>query len=290
MRPSAGDLPVVGEAGGIMKPIVAHFLRLAHRTKSVLPSSGSSQVQSLPCPSGPAGFLPILWTNACRPGRPHQGLLDWIEVFGRNPSFDAQSDPVVRIEAGRVRRALEHYYLTAGAGDPITIIMPKGGYVPTFTAPRWLPEDRRAHGHRRTNGRTGKRTARWPRRARGRVLGVATIFGILCPPDDEPGTGRAIPALEEKIGVIGSAGPTRRRRMCPRLLVMPFEDLSTTSNSAIVARGLTDEVIGQIAKFKEIVVIAGRSPKLSTDLATPDNPRAIRTGRQRSASKERNSA
>src|SRR4051794_1917160 len=37
-----------------------------------------------------------------------------IEVFERDASFDAQSDPVVRIEAGRLRRGLEHYYLVAG--------------------------------------------------------------------------------------------------------------------------------------------------------------------------------
>jgi len=31
-------------------------------------------------------------------------------VFGRGADFDAQSDPVVRIEAGRIRRGLEGYY------------------------------------------------------------------------------------------------------------------------------------------------------------------------------------
>jgi adenylate cyclase len=30
------------------------------------------------------------------------------EVFERDANFDAQSDPVVRIEAGRLRRALDH--------------------------------------------------------------------------------------------------------------------------------------------------------------------------------------
>ena len=37
-------------------------------------------------------------------------------VFGRNESFDPQHDAIVRIEAGRMRRSLEHYYLTSGAG------------------------------------------------------------------------------------------------------------------------------------------------------------------------------
>src|ERR671913_1407126 len=55
-----------------------------------------------------------------------------IAASDRDPSFDPVSDPVVRIEAGRLRRCLEHYYLTEGAADRIRITIPKGGYVPHF--------------------------------------------------------------------------------------------------------------------------------------------------------------
>ncbi|MDW7556660.1 MULTISPECIES: hypothetical protein [Azospirillum] len=55
-----------------------------------------------------------------------------VSVFNREPSFDPQSDPIVRLEAGRLRRSLEHYYLTAGRSDPIRIVVPKGGYAPRF--------------------------------------------------------------------------------------------------------------------------------------------------------------
>src|SRR4051812_47105945 len=56
-----------------------------------------------------------------------------VDVFGRDPSFDPAADPMVRIEAGRLRRCLEHYYLTAGSADEVQITIPKGGYVPQFT-------------------------------------------------------------------------------------------------------------------------------------------------------------
>ena len=56
-----------------------------------------------------------------------------VDVFGRDPSFDPASDPMVRIEAGRLRRCLEHYYLTEGSADAVQITIPKGGYVPQFT-------------------------------------------------------------------------------------------------------------------------------------------------------------
>jgi hypothetical protein len=65
-----------------------------------------------------------------------------IEAFGRDASFDPQLDPVVRIEAGHVRRALERYYLTAGQLDPLLISIPIGGYVPTFTRRDLISEPR----------------------------------------------------------------------------------------------------------------------------------------------------
>lgn len=54
------------------------------------------------------------------------------EVFGRDASFDPQSDPIVRVEAGHLRRALEQYYVGAGRQDPVEITIPKGAYVPVF--------------------------------------------------------------------------------------------------------------------------------------------------------------
>jgi TolB-like protein len=54
------------------------------------------------------------------------------EVFGRKDTFNQSNDPIVSVEARRLRRALEHYYLVAGIQDPVVIDIPKGGYVPTF--------------------------------------------------------------------------------------------------------------------------------------------------------------
>jgi adenylate cyclase len=56
-------------------------------------------------------------------------------VFGRDASFDPQLDSIVRIEAGRLRRSLERYYLTAGAHDVVRIEIPRGSYIPSFESP-----------------------------------------------------------------------------------------------------------------------------------------------------------
>jgi adenylate cyclase len=68
-----------------------------------------------------------------------------VAVYGRSESFDPQIDPIVRVEAGRLRRALAHYYLKAGRYDPVHIEIPKGGYIPTFHSARTPPSGERAH-------------------------------------------------------------------------------------------------------------------------------------------------
>jgi hypothetical protein len=55
-----------------------------------------------------------------------------VRVFTRGSSFDPNKDPIVRIEAGKLRRDLEIYYLTAGQYDPLHISVPKGRYRPVF--------------------------------------------------------------------------------------------------------------------------------------------------------------
>src|SRR3954452_20147580 len=55
-----------------------------------------------------------------------------VEVLRRDGKFDPQTDPIVRVEATRLRRGIERYYAGPGADDAIIIDLPRGSYVPTF--------------------------------------------------------------------------------------------------------------------------------------------------------------
>jgi tetratricopeptide (TPR) repeat protein len=55
-----------------------------------------------------------------------------VDVFGRQQSFDPQSDPIVRVQARRLRSALEEYYAEAGAGESLRFYLPVGRYIPEF--------------------------------------------------------------------------------------------------------------------------------------------------------------
>ncbi len=52
-----------------------------------------------------------------------------VEFFGRRPGYDPKKDPIVRVEAHRLRQRLREYYSREGAADLQRIHLPKGSYV-----------------------------------------------------------------------------------------------------------------------------------------------------------------
>ncbi|MBV8845821.1 MAG: hypothetical protein JO307_23680 [Bryobacterales bacterium] len=64
-----------------------------------------------------------------------------VEIFGRGQDFDPRLDPVVRVEARRLRAKFQEYYEGAGRAEAVRIVIRKGGYVPTFAR---AEEDRTA--------------------------------------------------------------------------------------------------------------------------------------------------
>jgi adenylate cyclase len=135
------------------------------------------------------------------------------QVFGRGTDFDAGQDPIVSIQAGRLRRALERYYLVAGGRDPVHIDIPKGRYVPRFTAQ--LTAD---------------------------------------PADDLRST---IPHDQPHL----LTGPT--------LAVIPLEDLSPDPDQQFLTLGLTNELVTDLNRFQDIVVIPCSGGTEATESSSP---------------------
>ncbi len=75
----------------------------------------------------------VEWTLEGR-GEELKEYLLGVEVFDRTSSFDPRLDPIVRVEARRLRAKLRSYYDTEGSSDGIIIDIPTGCYVPRFQA------------------------------------------------------------------------------------------------------------------------------------------------------------
>jgi hypothetical protein len=54
-----------------------------------------------------------------------------MEVYGKGADFGAAVDPIVRVDARRLRDKLREYYASA-PHDPLVISVPKGSYAPVF--------------------------------------------------------------------------------------------------------------------------------------------------------------
>lgn len=173
-----------------------------------------------------------------------------IAVFGRDETFDSQTDPVVRLEARRLRRDLDSYYVDAGSHDPVRISIPKGSYVPHFEwhepvlAPNATPAE--AGGRTKEPGvgeTTGKPddTAASGRGRRPVLLIAAIMFAILA---------AAIAGwmlMKRMAGVepIASADTVNQ----PAVVVLPFEALGDSETNRYLATGISQELIGDLMLF-----------------------------------------
>lgn len=61
-----------------------------------------------------------------------------IDVFGREPSYDTNHDPVVRTSAVEVRKRLIQYYQDPSHADELRIELQVGSYIPRFHIPAGL--------------------------------------------------------------------------------------------------------------------------------------------------------
>lgn len=105
------------------------------------------------------------------------------EVFDRDEAFDPTTNPTVRVEASRLRRRLEHYYLTVGRADPVLIQLARGTYVPVF---RPQADVLGLHDELSALGRTGGKTVQRLRTELPSGPSIAVLpFDALGNPGDE---------------------------------------------------------------------------------------------------------
>lgn len=177
-------------------------------------------------------------------------------VFDREADFDPLTDPIVRIEAGRLRRSLELYYLTAGRADRIRIDIPKGSYVAAFSYAD-QPEPKSEHALTTPDSSDKPQEATPmpaqarppPARSSGTIrrgIGL-TVAAIVLATGAWLGISQSWKSVET-----GDSSDVGLRG--PRIIVRPFEDISGSQTRSFVARALTYEVIANLTRFEDLFV------------------------------------
>jgi hypothetical protein len=107
------------------------------------------------------------------------------EVFHRDADYATGDDPVVRVQAGEVRRRLEQYYYTAPPDVPVRIEIPIGSYHTEFHWNTQPGVPKEAHAEHAVEPSSHPVTPAFPNRriwllivaAAGFALGIA-VFGL----------------------------------------------------------------------------------------------------------------
>lgn len=161
-----------------------------------------------------------------------------VDVFGRSPEFDPQADPIVRVQARRLRSLLDDYYRGPGAAEVMQIRLPVGRYVPEFVA---APEP----------GQTLPEAAEEPEPAK--QFDGGTRFSISWFALAAIGLGLAMAAY-----ALSAWRPEIREPFAigavqlPTITIMEFQNLTPADALAPQVAGLAIELVTDLAQFGDV--------------------------------------
>jgi TolB-like protein len=194
-----------------------------------------------------------------------------LAVFDREETFDSNIDPSVRMEAARLRDRLREYYDTDGQDDSIRIELPKGTYTPliefrdaaTSDGSPDRPDEAHAAqgktpsfaeaaiGHDQTSLRSAWSTRRGNMPVLALILVLGGLGGWLL--DDLWLPKRA--ADDPALGL-----PT-----VPAIAVLPFTNLSGDPKQDYFSDGLTDDILTELSRARDLRVLARNTSFQFTD-------------------------
>jgi len=166
-----------------------------------------------------------------------------VEVFDRPESFDPAVDPLVRIEAARLRDKLREYYESEGQNDPIRVDLPKGAYAPHIEIRRPVANKADALAQ---NGSTGTARTRWGfLETPFRTLGTSIIAILL-------------------LLLAGFGAWQRWNSFAPlpekaSIAVLPFESIGNDPKWDRFADGITEDIVIDLSHSKDLFVVARNS-------------------------------
>ncbi len=205
-----------------------------------------------------------------------------LAVFDRPESFDPVVDPLVRIEAGRLREKLREYYEGAGRSDPIHIDLPKGGYAahiefrqpvavaPAQERPDAATPDRPMDPMQAPTAHADEQEVKYiSMPIRGDRVGAE--FGPIS-------LASALPKIDRKqLGLLAAAvlliiaasfwgmkgrnaGPSLADKSS--IAVLPFDNIGDDPKWQRFADGITEDIITDLAHSKDLIVIARNSTEV----------------------------
>jgi TolB-like protein len=168
-----------------------------------------------------------------------------VDVLRRDTKFDPQLDPIVRVEATRLRRTIDRYYAGPGADDLIRIDLPRGSYIPTFTRRAGLPG---------VTARSSTLDRFWSIRlllvAAVALLVLGVVFALWRRQASLPQIAAPPAAMQQRAATALPPG-----NGLPILLMSPFDVSGTPGPRSIAARSLQETLGNAFSHFDLVNVL-----------------------------------
>jgi len=153
------------------------------------------------------------------------------EVLGRGQSFDPAQDSIVRVEIGRLRKALDLYFATEGRYEPVRIQIPRGANRPRIVTGDPGPTE-------------APPPAAAPVRRFGLVAGVAMAAMLAA--------GAALLVWQRR-----APPPAPLAAAAPRLILMPVQTEGTDPEVRALALGLRAQLAAELSQQTWLTVLLG---------------------------------
>ena len=182
-----------------------------------------------------------------------------LEVFDRPETFDPHLDPIVRIEAARLRDRLREYYEADGQNDTIRIDLPKGTYTPQIEFREFCCK---------SSARPIVFNCGWT---------VGSLAGpCLCSAPLWQEVSRIFSSLENSgfacaarrvrhLDVVGSIAPLTEKAS---IAVLPFKNTGNDFKWDSFADGITEDIVTDLSHSKDLFVVARNSTEVYRDKPT----------------------
>lgn len=179
------------------------------------------------------------------------------QVFGRDKNFDPLLDPVVRVEASKLRNKLEQFYLRRKGRnkDKVLIGIPKGTYVPTFS----IIEEPALKVY-----------------VRDELDDDFDDYVEEDGPDlhgDEQDAAEKDSSFREEPDEQGGLFAEQEKPSEPTVAILPFANISSAQEIGHLLSGLAEELAIALTKFEDLKVISAHAMNLDT--AAESDPRVL---------------
>ncbi|HCO54152.1 MAG TPA: hypothetical protein DIT93_03930 [Pelagibacterium sp.] len=171
-----------------------------------------------------------------------------VDVFGRDDDFDPQSDPIVRVQARRLRGLIEEFDRLDLGRAPIRIVLPVGRYVPEFV-PREDSIPIVGDDAQEPSGATEEQPGARPPQAPSRSIWVAGATAALL----------LLASLYfwPELGQRTTSGSAVVQPAIPLVIVEDFENLTDDQRSTPLVAGLALELVTDINQFADLSAAYG---------------------------------